>query len=59
MSNTTRFAAISATMSALSSMTMYAASKADPTAPFFGVLILVFIIAMVSFAVAAFATGDM
>jgi hypothetical protein len=59
MSTTTRFAAISATLSALSSMTMYAANKANPTASFFGVLVMVFIIAMISFVVSAFATGDM
>jgi hypothetical protein len=58
MSMTTRYAAITGTLSALSSITMYAATKADPSVPFLGVMLLAFIVAGLSFGIAAFATGD-
>jgi|688.fasta_scaffold1648623_2 hypothetical protein len=59
MSMTTRYAAITGTLSALSSITMYAAIQADPNVPFIGVMLLAFVVAVLSFGVAAFATGDM
>jgi hypothetical protein len=58
MSMTTRYAAITGTLSALSSITMYAATKADPTTPFIGVVFLAFVVAVLSFGIAAFATGE-
>jgi hypothetical protein len=58
MSMTTRYAAITGTLSALSSITTYAATQADPTAPFIGVMLMAFGVAVLSFGIAAFATGD-
>ncbi len=62
MSMTTRYAAISGTLFALSSITMYAATKTDPNVPFIGVMLLAFVVAVLSFVlsfgVAALATGE-